>query len=192
MTIAVFASGSGTNFERLVKVSREEKWSVPIATLICDVPEAKVIDRAERLGVPFHAFSPKSFADKAAYERRVMEKLQQYDVTWLVLAGYMRLIGPTLLNAYESRIVNIHPSLLPAFPGLNAVEQALAHGVKVTGVTVHCVDEGIDTGPIIAQRAIEVSETDDVHSLTEKIQAVEHQLYPYVVRLLTEKLTGPS
>lgn len=185
VTIAVFASGGGTNFERIVEASREEHWELPISTLICDRPGATVLERAERLSTPFHVFSPKTFVDKAAYERKVLEKLRQYDVTWLVLAGYMRLIGPTLLDAYAGRIVNVHPSLLPAFPGKDAVGQALDHGVKVTGVTVHYVDAGLDSGPIIAQRAVEVSETDDHTSLTKKIQDVEHQLYPYVVNLLT-------
>lgn len=192
MKIAVFASGSGTNFEHLVHASREENWSVPVAVLICDRPGAYVLRRADRLGVPFHTFDPKAFETKAAYEQAVYDVLRQHNVTWIVLAGYMRLIGPTLLDAYPKRIVNIHPSLLPAFPGKNAVGQALAHGVKVTGVTVHFVDEGMDTGPIIAQRAVDVSETDDEHSLTAKIQAVEHELYPHIVRQLTGEETTKS
>lgn len=186
MTIAVLASGNGSNFERLVQVSREERWTVPVALLVTDRPGAPVIDRAKRLRIPSQSFSPRTFADKAAYEQAVHHVLQRYDVTWLVLAGYMRLIGPTLLRAFEGRILNIHPSLLPAFPGLDAIGQALAAGVKVTGVTVHYVDEGIDTGPIIAQRAVEVNEADDRASLTAKIQAVEHELYPAVVRKLVE------
>ncbi|AQS54714.1 phosphoribosylglycinamide formyltransferase [Novibacillus thermophilus] len=192
MTIAVFASGSGTNFERLVQVSREERWLVPIVVLICDQPGAHVLKRADRLGVPSYVFSPKAFETKAAYEQAVYDVLRRHDVTWIVLAGYMRLVGPTLLDAYPNRIVNIHPSLLPAFPGKNAVGQALAHGVKVTGVTVHFVDEGMDTGSIIAQRAVDVSETEDEHSLTAKIQAVEHELYPHIVRQLTEEETTKS
>lgn len=187
MTIAVLASGNGSNFERLVQASREEGWAVPIALLVTDRPGAPVIERAKRLRIPSQSFSPHTFADKATYEEAVFHVLQLYDVTWLVLAGYMRLIGPTLLEAYGGRILNIHPSLLPAFPGLDAIGQALAAGVKVTGVTVHHVDEGIDTGPIIAQRAVEVNETDDRASLTEKIQAVEHDLYPTVVRKLVEE-----
>lgn len=184
MTIAVFASGSGTNFERLVEVSRRERWPLPIAALICDSPGAAVERRARRLEVPLHTFSPKAFKNKAAYERAVLEKLRHHKVEWVVLAGYMRLIGPTLLDVYEGRIVNVHPSLLPAFPGKDAVGQALAHGVKVTGVTVHYVDAGLDSGPIIAQRAVSVDESDDRASLTRKIQAVEHELYPAVVRCL--------
>lgn len=192
MTIAVFASGSGTNFERLVQASREGNWPVSVSVLISDRPGAQALKRAERLDVPSYAFSPKAFETKAAYEQAVYDVLRRYDVTWIVLAGYMRLIGPTLLDAYPKRIVNIHPSLLPAFPGKNAVRQALAHGVKVTGVTVHFVDEGMDTGPIIAQRAVDVSETDDEHSLTAKIQAVEHELYPHIVRQLTGEETTKS
>lgn len=190
MTIAVFASGSGTNFERLVDVSRKENWTLPVSTLICDHPGAAVLDRAERLNIPSYSFSPKSFANKAAYEQAVLEKLRQYDVMLIVLAGYMRLIGSTILNAYEGRIVNIHPSLLPAFPGKDAVGQALAHGVRVTGVTIHYVDAGLDSGPIIAQQAVPVSESDDHEALTKKIQAVEHELYPAVVRQLTERMHG--
>lgn len=187
MTIAVFASGNGTNFEHLVEACREEKWPLPIAVLISDRSDAKVLNRAERLGIPFHVFSPGTFVNKAAYEQKVLEVLRYYGVTWVVLAGYMRLIGSTLLEAYRGRIVNIHPSLLPAFRGKDAVGQALAYGVTITGVTVHFVDEGMDTGPIIAQRAVEVSETDDHASLTKKIQGVEHELYPYVVHKLIEK-----
>lgn len=186
VTIAVFASGSGTNFERLVDVSRKEHWRVPVSTLICDRPGASVLDRAERLRIPYHVFSPKTFGDKAAYEKAVIKKLRHHHVRWIVLAGYMRLIGPTLLDAYEERIVNIHPSLLPAFPGKDAIGQALAHGVRVTGVTIHYVDAGLDSGPIIAQQAVTINETDDHESLTKKIQAVEHELYPSVVRQLTE------
>lgn len=187
MTIAVFASGNGSNFERIVTVSREEGWPVPVSVLICDRPGAKCITRAEQLGVPVHVFRPKTYVDKTAYEEDVYNVLRQYDASWLVLAGYMRLIGPTLLKAYEGRIVNIHPSLLPAFPGKDAIGQALAHGVQVTGVTVHYVDEGMDTGPIIAQRPVFIGDTDDRKTLTAKIQAVEHELYPVVVRKLTQR-----
>lgn len=187
MTIAVFASGSGSNFARLVEVSQQEGWRVPVSVLICDRPGATVLERAERLGVPQYAFAPRAFADKAAYEAAVRDVLRRYDVSWLVLAGYMRLIGPTLLDKFAGRIVNIHPSLLPSFPGKDAIGQALQHGVKVTGVTVHYVDAGMDTGPIIAQRAVSVAETDSRETLTAKIQAVEHELYPEVIRRLIEE-----
>ncbi|MBN2908239.1 phosphoribosylglycinamide formyltransferase [Polycladomyces sp. WAk] len=181
MRIAVFASGSGSNFEALVKASREQGWPGEIVLLVCDRPGAKALERAERLDVPARSFVPKSYPDKAAYEADVLQLLREYQVDWIVLAGYMRLIGPTLLTAYYGRIVNIHPSLLPEFPGKHAVRQALEKGVKWTGVTVHLVDEGMDTGPILAQEPVPVEDGDDETTLTSKIQTVEHRLYPEVV-----------
>ena len=133
------------------------------------------------MDVPSLLVDPKRFPSKADYEAEILARLRREGIGRLVLAGYMRLIGPTLLDAYRWRIVNIHPSLLPAFPGKDAVGQALDYGVKWTGVTVHFVDEGMDTGPIIAQEPVRVDEGDDRASLTRKIQAVEHRLYPAVI-----------
>ncbi|SFF70089.1 phosphoribosylglycinamide formyltransferase-1 [Planifilum fulgidum] len=181
MSIAVFASGSGSNFQALVEASRAEDWPEPIRLLVCDRPGARVLERAEKLGVPSLLVDPKEFSSKADYEAEILARLRREGIRRLVLAGYMRLIGPTLLDAYRWRIVNIHPSLLPAFPGKDAVGQALDYGVKWTGVTVHFVDEGMDTGPIIAQEPVRVDEGDDRASLTRKIQAVEHRLYPSVI-----------
>ncbi len=181
MSIAVFASGSGSNFQALVEASRAEDWPEPIRLLVCDRPGARVLERAEKLGVPSLLVDPKGFSSKADYEAEILARLRREGIRRLVLAGYMRLIGPTLLDAYRWRIVNIHPSLLPAFPGKDAVGQALDYGVKWTGVTVHFVDEGMDTGPIIAQEPVRVDEGDDRASLTRKIQAVEHRLYPAVI-----------
>ncbi|MEW9031589.1 MAG: phosphoribosylglycinamide formyltransferase [Planifilum fimeticola] len=181
MSIAVFASGSGSNFQALVEASRAKGWPEPIRLLVCDRPGAGVLERAEKLGVPSLLVDPKRFATKAEYEAEILARLRREGIRRLILAGYMRLIGPTLLDAYRWRIVNIHPSLLPAFPGKDAVGQALDYGVKWTGVTVHFVDEGMDTGPIIAQEPVRVDEGDDHASLTRKIQAVEHRLYPAVI-----------
>lgn len=181
MSIAVFASGSGSNFQSLVEASRANHWPEPIRLLVCDRPGAMVLKRAEQLGVPSLLVDPKKFPSKADYEAEILAHLRREGICRLVLAGYMRLIGPTLLAAYPWRIINIHPSLLPAFPGKDAVGQALDYGVKWTGVTVHFVDEGMDTGPIIAQEPVPVDEGDDHASLTRKIQAVEHRLYPAVV-----------
>lgn len=186
MSIAVFASGSGSNFEKLVAASRKQNWHIPISVLICDKPGAKVIERAKRLGIPFYVFPPKEYEHKVAFEQDILEVLKRYHVSWIVLAGYMRLIGTTLLTAYPRKIVNLHPSLLPAFPGLDAIGQAYRHPVKVTGVTVHYVDEGLDTGPIIAQEAVKIEEKDTLETLTEKIHQVEHQLYPKVVYQLIQ------
>jgi phosphoribosylglycinamide formyltransferase-1 len=193
VSIAVFASGNGSNFQVLVEKSRTQKWPLPISFLICDRPGAKVLERAKQLGVAALCVNPKEFADKEAYERHLLDHLRRHGIAWIVLAGYMRLIGPTLLKAYPRRIVNIHPSLLPAFPGKNAIERAFLHPVKVSGVTVHYVDEGVDTGPIIAQVPVEITEEDTLQSFTEKIHQAEHHLYPEVIRkLIISKKSGCS
>ncbi|MCH5586602.1 phosphoribosylglycinamide formyltransferase [Shimazuella sp. AN120528] len=184
MSIAVFASGSGSNFESIVNQSRKDNWPMSVSLLISDREGAKVLDRAERLDVPHYLVSPKSFPNKEAYESALLEVLEEKKIDWIILAGYMRLIGPTLLGKFKGRIVNIHPSLLPAFVGKNAIEQAFEYPVKVSGVTVHFVDEGMDTGPIIAQVPVAIEENDTLTTYTQKIQAVEHQLYPEVVKQL--------
>jgi phosphoribosylglycinamide formyltransferase 1 len=187
MSIAVFASGNGSNFQRIVECSREENWPIPVSALICDRPEAKVLERAKRLGIPAYCLIPKTFPSKERYEEEIKAILQSHQVDWIVLAGYMRLIGPTLLTPYQGRIVNIHPSLLPAFPGKDAIRRAFFHPVKVSGVTVHFVDEGLDTGPIIAQEPVKIEETDTLDTFTEKIHQVEHELYP---RVIYQLITG--
>lgn len=181
--IAVFASGSGSNFVAIEEACRKGELHAEIALLVTDQPAAYVIERARALKVPVAAISPKAYASKAAYEEAILQGLRESDVEWLVLAGYMRLVGETLLQAYPNRIVNIHPSLLPSFPGKDAIGQAVAHGVKVTGVTVHLVDEGMDTGPILAQRAIDLV-PGDVEKTAEKIHAVEHALYKETLQTL--------
>ncbi|NLM26290.1 MAG: phosphoribosylglycinamide formyltransferase [Firmicutes bacterium] len=178
--IAVFASGSGSNYQAIMEFFAEHA-KIQVALLVCDQPQAKVIDRAKHWQTPTLMVSPKDFPSKASYERHILSFLEEYQIDFLVLAGYMRLIGPILLEPYSGRIINIHPSLLPAFPGKDAIGQALAYGVKVTGVTIHFVDEGMDTGPIIVQKAVEVSTDDDLLSLSSKIQQIEHALYPPTV-----------
>ncbi|MGY4691138.1 phosphoribosylglycinamide formyltransferase [Salibacterium sp. K-3] len=184
MKLAVFASGSGSNFQAVADAVEENRLDAQIALLVCDKPDAYVVKRAEALHVPVFSFRPKSYENKAAFERQIVEELERAGVDLLVLAGYMRLVGGTLLAAYPERIVNIHPSLLPAFPGLNAVEQAWEAGVKVTGVTVHEVDEGMDTGTILAQEPVAVKPTDSLASLNKAVQAVEHRLYPDTIQFL--------
>lgn len=182
--LAIFASGSGTNFQAIVDAVKEGRLKAEICLLVCDKPEAYAVERAKKEGIPQFVFRARDYADKAAYETAILEELKARDIDFIALAGYMRLIGPTLLEAYEGRIVNIHPSLLPAFPGKDAIGQAFAAGVKVSGVTIHYVDEGMDTGPIIAQKAVELSENETRESLEEKIHAIEHQLYPAVLQKL--------
>ncbi len=189
--IAIFASGSGSNFEAIVAATRDGRLEgVEVALLVCDKPGAKVLERAERLGIEVFVFDPKAYPDKAAFESEIADELQRRDVTLVVLAGYMRLLGSVMLSAYEGRIINLHPSLLPAFAGKDAIGQALAYGVKVTGVTVHFVDAGLDTGPIIAQVPVLVEEGDTAESLGARIHQVEHGLLVDVIgRLVSGRVS---
>lgn len=180
--IAVFASGQGSNFAALVQAQQEGKLGGgSIELLVSDKPEAPVAQRAEEAGIPALLLRPKDFAGRELYEAAIVAELQRRDIGLIVLAGYMRLISPVLLEPYAGRIINIHPSLLPAFAGKDAIGQALDYGVKLTGVTVHFVDGGMDTGPVIAQRSVEVKPGDTADSLTERIHQVEYGLYPEVV-----------
>ncbi|KMJ57314.1 phosphoribosylglycinamide formyltransferase [Bacillus sp. LL01] len=182
--IAIFASGSGSNFQALTDACHKGELEATPALLICDRPGAFVVERATRADIPYFTFAPKSYRNKEDIETHIIEELNRYKIDFIVLAGYMRLIGPTLLSAFKGRIVNIHPSLLPAFPGLDAVGQSLEYGVKLTGVTIHFVDEGMDTGPIIAQQAIEVEVDDTREMLEKKIHEVEHIFYPKTLQQL--------
>jgi len=182
--IAVFASGSGTNFQAIMDSIQAGNLNAMISLLVCDHPDAYVLERAKAAGVPSFAFKAKDYDSKEAYEREIIAELKKQGVQFIVLAGYMRLIGPTLLKEYEGRIVNIHPSLLPAFQGKDAIGQAMRYGVRVSGVTIHYVDEGMDTGPIIAQQPVFIDPDDTKESFEAKIHAVEHKLYPAVLQML--------
>lgn len=192
--IAVFASGSGSNFQAIVDAAAcGQRLKADIALLVCDKPQARVIERAKQAGVQTAIFEPKKYTSREDYEQDVLRLLHKQRIDWVVLAGYMRLVTPVLLRAYEGRMVNIHPSLLPAFPGMHAVRQALDYGVKVTGVTVHLVDEGMDTGPILAQQVVAILPNDTEDTLSARIQQAEHELYPQVVQnLLSAELLATS
>ena len=189
--IAIFASGSGSNFEAIALAAQTGVLNAKISLLVCDRPNAYVITRAERLGIPAFSFSPSQYAGKAAYETAILEQLHTRNVTFIALAGYMRIVGETLLRAYPNQIVNIHPSKLPDFPGKDAIARAYESGAPETGVSVHYVDAGIDTGPVIAQRTVEIAQTDTLESLTEKVHQVEHVLYIETLKriLETEEVT---
>ncbi len=182
MKIAVFASGNGSNFEAIAKSMNQGEIEGAIVLVFSDRTEAYVLERAKSLQIPVRSFSPKQFTNKVEYEREILKELEAKEVELLVLAGYMRLIGPTLLNAYPNRILNIHPALLPEFPGLHGIRDAFEAGVKQTGVTVHYVDNGVDTGPILAQKRVNIEENETLASLELKIHQAEHQLYPEVVQ----------
>ena len=181
--LAVFASGSGTNFEAIVRACEQGELAAEVVLMVCDEPGAKVVERAAQHGVEAFVFAPKQYASKADYEREIVRRLDAAGVELVCLAGYMRIIGDELLGAYGGRIINIHPSLLPAFRGAHAIEQALEYGVKVFGVTIHYVDSELDGGRIIAQRAFPY-EGNDIEELEPMIHAVEYPLYVDTIKKL--------
>lgn len=184
--IAVFASGTGTNFEAIVTASEQGLTGAEVVLMVCDRPTAAVVERAARHGVEAFVFDPKHYASKADYEREIVRRLDAAGVELVCLAGYMRIAGEVLLGAYAGRIINVHPSLLPAFRGAKAIEQALEYGVKVFGVTIHYVDATLDGGRIIAQRAFEY-EGDDVAELEALVHTTEYPLYVETIKALLEK-----
>lgn len=184
--IAIFASGSGSNFQAIIDAVKKGKLKADIKLLVCDKADAFALERAKSENIPYFVFNAKEYAKKEDYEIDILKKLRAIEIEFVILAGYMRLIGPTLLSEYEGKIINIHPSLLPAFPGKDAIGQALNAKVKVSGVTIHYVDAGMDTGPIIAQKAIEISNHETKESLQTKIHQIEHELYPRVIQGLLQ------
>jgi len=188
MRIGVLVSGRGTNLAALL--AAEEAGALApaeIVAVISNRPDVRALDIAREAGKPAVVIDHKLFgADRAGFERALLAALAGFDVEAVVLAGFMRVLTATFVDAFPQRIVNTHPALLPAFPGTDAPAQAIAHGVKLAGVTVHFVDGGVDTGPIIAQRAVPVLPGDDAASLHARIQVEEHQLLPAVVRALAQ------
>jgi phosphoribosylglycinamide formyltransferase-1 len=180
--IAVLASGAGTNLQALLDVVHGREVSV--VAVGSDVTGAPALGRAERAGVPARAFPLAEHADRAARDAAMATWIEERGARLVVLAGYMALLTPGFLARFPHAVINVHPALLPAFPGLRAVEQALAHGVRVTGVTVHFVDEGVDTGPIVLQRATDVAPGEPLERVLERLHAIEHELLPEAVRLI--------
>lgn len=185
--IAIFASGTGSNFEAIVTACQRGELDAQAVLLVCDKPQAAVVEKAHRLGVECFAFNPKQYNSKEEYERIIVELLDSHSVELVCLAGYMRIVGSVLLEAYGGRIINIHPSLLPAFAGARAVEQAVEYGVKVFGITIHWVDHTLDGGKIIAQRAFEYdgSDSEEVHRIGQQI---EHKMYVETIKKILDNL----
>ena len=181
--IAIFASGSGTNFEALVQACERGAVNGEVVLMVCDKAGAYVTERAKRHGVETFVFCAKEYENKAAFETEICERMDALGVELVCLAGYMRIVGETLLARYGGRIVNIHPALLPSFKGAHAIDDAFAFGVKVYGVTVHLIDETVDGGTIVAQRAFEYY-GDDRDEVERRIHEVEHELYPEAVAAL--------
>ena len=183
MKIAVLASGSGTNLQALIdQLHHDENSGVKIAVVISDRRKAYALTRAKEAGIPTHVVRARDFPDRDAFDAEISKILDKCEVELIVLAGFMKLFQPAFVRKYRNRIVNIHPSLLPAFPGAHSVPDTLAYGAKVSGITVFFIDEGVDTGPIIAQAAVPIFDDDDEESLFKRIHTEEHKLYPQVVR----------
>ena len=183
--IGVLGSGAGTNCEAILKACARGEIPGRVVIVVSDVADAKILERARKRGIETKIVGPSRFKTKLEpeLEEQIVEALRGAGVQLVALAGYMRVVKAPLLTAFAGRITNVHPSLLPAFPGLKAWEQALAHGVKITGCTVHFVDEGVDAGPIILQKPVPVFDNDTPESLHHRIQLAEHRLFPEAIRL---------
>jgi phosphoribosylglycinamide formyltransferase-1 len=179
----VLASGYGTNLQALLDDPATRPW---IALVVSDRDSAVALARAEAHGVATAIVDPARSADRRSFDAELLRVLREADAGFVVLAGYLRVLGPEVVRAYEGRILNVHPSLLPAFPGASSVADALDWGVKVTGVTVHLVDEELDHGPILAQEAIGIADDDDWDSLEARVHAVEHRLLPAALRAVVD------
>lgn len=179
--LAILASGQGTNFEALALAARRGELGGSIVALLSDAPDAPALERARRLGIEALHLPGGRFRTRIEDERPWVEALRSRAVEVVLLAGFMRRLHTTFLAAFPGRIVNVHPSLLPAFPGLDAIRRAWEHGVQVTGCTVHLVDDALDAGPILGQSAVEVGDDDTLETLAGRIHAAEHRLYPHAV-----------
>jgi phosphoribosylglycinamide formyltransferase-1 len=190
--VGILISGRGSNMIALVTAMRAGRIAADPVIVLSNVPDVEGLARAEALGVPTEVVDHLRIRPRAAHEEKVLEVLRRHRVDLVCLAGYMRLLSPSFVSAYRNRILNVHPALLPAFPGLDAQKQALLHGAKVSGCTVHFVDEECDHGPIVLQAAVPVLENDTVESLSARILREEHRLYPEAVALFFEGRLHPE
>lgn len=188
MRVGVLASGSGSNFQALVDGLNVEGSPARVEVLVCNVPTATVVQRAAKAGVESVVLDHRSAVSREQYDAQIAQVLLDRRVDLVCLAGYMRLVSPAFLRQFSGKVINIHPALLPSFPGLHGIRQALDYGVRVAGCTVHFVDEGTDTGPIIAQAAVSVLQADDENSLGARVHAQEHRIYPAVVLAIAKGL----
>lgn len=187
--LGVLASGSGTNFEAVAKAIANQKLNAQIQVLIYNNPEAKVTQKAEKFQVPGVLLNHRKFASREDLDQKIVEVFQNYEVDLVVMAGWMRVVTPVLINAYPNKLINIHPSLLPSFRGIRAIAQALEAGVKITGCTVHLVVPEVDAGPVLIQAAVAILATDTEETLHQRIQVQEHLILPQGIALAA-KLTG--
>jgi phosphoribosylglycinamide formyltransferase-1 len=187
ITLGVLASGSGTNLQAILDAIAHGTLDARVAVVVANVPGAGALDRARNAGVPTAVIEHTRYADRKAFDAAVVAELRARGAEWVVLAGFMRVLTEIFLDAFPMRVINIHPALLPAFPGVHSQRQALAYGVRIAGCTVHFVDRGTDTGPIVAQAAVPVLPDDDEESLRQRILSREHELLPRVLQWIAEE-----
>lgn len=186
INIGILASGRGTNLQAIIEAIKKGKIEGEIKVVISDNPDAYALKRAKQNNIETEYINYKSFKNREDYDKKIVECLKEKDVGLVVLAGYMRIISPHFIKMYKNKIMNIHPALLPSFPGLHAQRQAIEYGVKVSGCTVHFVEEGVDSGPVILQKVVEVKDNDTEESLAEKILKEEHQIFPQAIQLFSQ------
>ena len=186
LKIGVLASGRGTNFQAIIDAIESGRIRARIQLLVTDNPEAFSIERAKKHGIEHVVMRPKDYGSRDEYFREIAAELKKRGVDLVILAGFMRIVGKPVLDAYPNRVMNIHPALLPSFPGLHGQKQANDYGVKMSGCTVHFVDEGMDTGPVIIQAAVPVQDDDTEETLSERILRLEHKIFPGAIRLFSE------
>jgi phosphoribosylglycinamide formyltransferase 1 len=183
LKLGLMASGSGSNVEAIAEAIHAGRLNAQIQVVVYNNPAAKVVARAERLGLPAVLLNHREFTSREALDQAIVETMQAHQVDWVIMAGWMRIVTEVLVNAFPQRLLNIHPSLLPSFPGAHAIEQALAARVKITGCTVHYVELKVDSGPIIIQAAVPVLPNDTAETLHQRIQVQEHQIFPMAIAL---------
>jgi len=186
MQFAVFASGNGTNLQAIIEAVKNKEITAELALVFSDNRKANAIKRAEDAGIKTLCLDPKDYTNPQSFDRDIAIYLKEHNIDFIVLAGYMRLLTPFFVKQFSDKILNIHPSLLPSFKGLRGIKDAFTFGVKVTGVTVHFVNEKMDNGPIILQESLKIQERDTLETLEEKIHAIEHKIYPKAIQLFVE------
>jgi phosphoribosylglycinamide formyltransferase-1 len=187
--LGVMASGNGSNFEAIAQAIADQQLNAQIQVVIYNNPKAAIVGRAERRKVPTVFLNHRQFSSREELDQAIVQTLQHHDVEWVIMAGWMRLVTPVLLNAFPDRVINIHPSLLPSFKGVHAVEQALAAGVTITGCTVHLVVPEMDSGPILIQAAVPIYPDDTPETLQARIQVQEHRIFPIAITLAVTQHT---
>lgn len=184
--IAVFCSGNGTNLQAIINAVKRRYVKANLSLVVCDNPDAYALVRAKKAGIESFMLTKKDFKSREEYDKAVIKKLEEKNIDLVVLAGFMRLLSSLFVNKYKDRILNIHPALLPSFKGTRGIKDALDYGVKVTGPTVHFVDDDLDSGPVILQEVVEIRDSDSEETLAARIHRKEHIIYPKAIKLFVE------